>query len=452
MSVFASILGACLFLSAGDGRTPQAPAASDVYVKPTAPLDDRVQPEKITSSEPPALASALIQPMPPAHRIATRIEQVPMSKEHWEKAHAALQKGLEYLRKSQDPNGAWLHKAMTTVTDQPEKPVPMAVAVTAMIVKAFEQARTSDQEDVTAALALRYILSARQEDGSFDPSNTIGNYVNSVVASALASTENHHYSDQLQAAIVWLKKGQWDHAEGISPEQDWYGGAGYGKHGRPDMSNTQMMLEALYDAGVSPEDPAVQRATAFLARAQNLKSANNAAWAQAGANDGGFVYTPANGGESMASEAAGEGRSGEKIAEGMPRSLRSYGSMTYAGLKSMLYAGLTKDDVRVRAAVEWIGKHFSFTENPGLGQQGLYYYLHVMSRALRAAQQDVITDESGKAHQWREELIDALVKSQAADGSWVNTANRWEETRPELVTAYALLALEEALKPVREVE
>ena len=28
--------------------------------------------------------------------------------------------------------------------------------------------------------------------------------------------------------------------------------------------------------------------------------------------------------------------------------------MTYSGLKSMIYAGLTKDDPRVKAAVQWI--------------------------------------------------------------------------------------------------
>lgn len=448
MSLFASLVVAAVL------SVPQTPApagAEAVYEQPTAPLDERVNPSKITTSEPPKLAP-LTAPMPPMHRIATRLEEVPMTKESWDQAHAALKKGLEYLRKTQGSNGAWLHQAAATVTDQPEKPVPMAVAVTAMAVKAFEQARTSEQPEVATALALRYVMSARQEDGSFDPSGSIANYVNSLVASALAATQNHHYQDQLHAAVVWLKKGQWDHTEGVSPEQDWYGGAGYGKHGRPDLSNTQMMLEALYDAGVSPEDPAVQRATAFLSRAQNLKSANPSPWAQAGADDGGFVYTPANGGESMASEAVGEGRSGEKIPAGQPRSLRSYGSMTYAGLKSMLYAGLTKDDARVQAAMGWIRKHFTFAENPGMKLEGLYYYRHVMARALRSAQEDVIVDEAGLKHPWRDELIAAIVKDQQADGSWVNSSGRWEESRAELVTIYALLALEEALKPTREVE
>ena len=39
--------------------------------------------------------------------------------------------------------------------------------------------------------------------------------------------------------------------------------------------------------------------------------------------------------------------------------------MTYAGLKSFLYAGVSKDDPRVKAAVEWVRKHYTVTENPG---------------------------------------------------------------------------------------
>ena len=67
--------------------------------------------------------------------------------------------------------------------------------------------------------------------------------------------------------------------------------------------------------------------------------------------------------------------------------------MTYAGLKSMIYAGLTKDDPRVKAAMEWIGKNWTLDENPGMqyadpsdpasAQSGLYYYYHTLARALR---------------------------------------------------------------------
>ena len=60
------------------------------------------------------------------------------------------------------------------------------------------------------------------------------------------------------------------------------------------------------------------------------------------------------------------------------------------------------------------------------------------------------TPKESSARNWRNELTDALLASQRADGSWVNSADRWQEGQPELVTVYALLALEEVLKPVTQ--
>jgi squalene-hopene/tetraprenyl-beta-curcumene cyclase len=121
--------------------------------------------------------------------------------------------------------------------------------------------------------------------------------------------------------------------------------------------------------------------------------------------------------------------------------LRSYAGMTYAGLKSMIYAGLSADDPRVKAAVGYIKKNYSVDENPGLGQQGLYYYYTVFSRAMSMLGQDKFEDSSGKSHAWRDELIAALAKRQNDDGSWVNKADRFMEGDPNLVTSYCLLAL-----------
>ena len=57
----------------------------------------------------------------------------------------------------------------------------------------------------------------------------------------------------------------------------------------------------------------------------------------------------------------------------------------------------------------------------------------------------VITDADGGTHNWREDLCRVLLSKQARDGSWVNEADRWYEGNPHLVTAYAILALQEAL-------
>jgi squalene-hopene/tetraprenyl-beta-curcumene cyclase len=85
-----------------------------------------------------------------------------------------------------------------------------------------------------------------------------------------------------------------------------------------------------------------------------------------------------------------------------------------------------------------------------VGQQGLYYYFHAVSRALAAAGWKNITTEDGVVHDWKEELVERLESLQRPDGSWVNPQDRWLESEAILTTAYSVLALEEVLKPVRD--
>jgi squalene-hopene/tetraprenyl-beta-curcumene cyclase len=412
-------------------------------------LDPRIDAKRITTLPAPTVSTVAdvvrASAPDPILRIAAKAETVGLTPTQYDAARRSIELGLKFLAARQTKRGTWFEKEAVEPTDMEPRQRAASVAVTAMALKAFAQAGALGDAAILArargaidaTLADPKAMEAVEKGG-------IGNYVMSSIASGLAAVGDADAKIGAQRAIRWLSDSQWDDAEGVDPTKDWYGGAGYGNGKRPDLSNTQMMLDAMHDAGVSPDDPAVQRALAFVARTQNRKSTNPAAWAQRGSGDGGFVYSPANGGESFASDAAGEGRYGEKLEV---KSLRSYGSMTYAGFKSMLYAGLSKDDPRVKDALGWIARHFTFEENPGLGQQGYFYYLHAMSRALHAAQLKSIADANGVAHDWRAELIAALASRQREDGSWKNTAERWEESNEELATIYAVLALEEALKP-----
>lgn len=429
------------------GTRPAAPSETTLRA-PDAPADERIDTSRITEQDVPPLPQQVLLPLPPDHRIAERANQVPIDIARWEKARAAIARGLAYLEHGQQASGGWMVDAAAAPTGNGAgAPSPVAVAVTALAVKSFVQYPPASAEagmQPPVARAIAFIAETRAADGSYE-GGAMTNYVTSTVVSALASVDEFAFSDEIRGAVTWLRQSQWDQTEGLNPRQDWFGGAGYGHHGRPDLSNTQMMLEAMYDAGLSPDEPAFQRALAFVSRTQNLDRTNAAEWA---GSDGGFIYTPANGGESMASEYAGEGRTGELLPEGAPRSLRSYGTMTYAGFKSFLYAGLSPDDVRVRAAYDWVRRHWTMDENPGMGQQGLYYYYHALARALRVAQQHEIMDVLDKKHNWRAELIDALAIRQRDDGSWRNDAERWLEGEPVMATVYAVLSLEEALKPV----
>jgi squalene-hopene/tetraprenyl-beta-curcumene cyclase len=126
---------------------------------------------------------------------------------------------------------------------------------------------------------------------------------------------------------------------------------------------------------------------------------------------------------------------------------RSYGSITYAGMLALVYAKVSRDDVRVRSAFDWAAKHWTLDENPGMGQEGLYFFFNVLSRCLSAYGQDMIPVPGGKFVDWRGALARKLITAQTVDpktggGFWVNPSGRYWENDPVLVTAYALLALQ----------
>ncbi len=313
-------------------------------------------------------------------------------------------------------------------------------AITAMVSKCFIQHKAHGPSDPLVEKALALVLTFKQEDGGIYADGLgLRNYYTSIALMALAAADNEKYKPHITKAQDFLKKLQWDGVEDIDEDNPWYGGAGYGRNKRPDLSNTQMMIEALKQSGLASTDPTYKKALKFIQRCQNLSASNDQAFAR-GSNDGGFVYTPAGGGESKA---------GTVVLEGKPR-LRSYGSMTYAGFKSYLYADLDRKDPRVQSALKWIQEHYTLDHNPNMpdaqSMQGLYYYYHVFARALRAWGEPVITDGSGQGHRWREDLCRKLISLQNKDGSWVNTADRWYEGNPMLVTAYAVLAMQTALE------
>ncbi len=414
-----------------------------VVSKPT-----HIDSSKMTSLPRPAIPTSLTPPPPVIRRIAQAASQVPVSQACFEHATRAIERGLAFLASSQSNEGGWMEGVPAQGSEAQRPSKAASSAVTGLVIRAFAQAGFREATSSVVAKAVSHMISQTHQGTRFspDPEGGLESYVASCCAVALASLEEPKHAERLQEIVRWLQRVQWDESEGINPEQDWFGGVGYGSKGRPDLSNTQMMLEALHEAEVKTDDAAVQRALAFVARCQNRKNSESAPWASAGSGDGGFVYTVANGGESFASEHAGEGRHGEKLPPGT-RSLRSYGSMTYAGYKSLLFAGLAHDDPRVLAALGWMQDHYTLSENPGLGQQGLFYYRLAVARAFAASGSNTLTDSKGTTHDWRCELISTLAGSQQPDGSWVNAQDRWMEGHADLVTAYAVLAIEEAIKP-----
>jgi squalene-hopene/tetraprenyl-beta-curcumene cyclase len=307
-------------------------------------------------------------------------------------------------------------------------PAITALAVTALV-------KTGTPVDTPAVQkGIESLLLFKQPDGGIHPKDSpVANYETSIAMVALAAcNKDGRYTAEIKAAEAFVKGLQWDDGEGKGESDPAYGGAGYGRKNRPDLSNTSFLIEALRSVGTGADDAAIQRALVFVSRTQNLDSPHNTTPFAAKNPDGGFYYTPAAGGESFAGTTPEGG-------------LRSYGSMTYAGLKSMIFAGLTKDDPRVRAAVEWLAKHYTFAENPGMGDAGLYYYLQTAAKALDTLGEETFTDAAGVKHIWRSELAEALITKQQPNGSWVNQNPRWMEGDSNLVTSYALLVLASCL-------
>lgn len=325
-------------------------------------------------------------------------------------------KAVAFLKSRQGQDGGW--------STQREPGITALVATSLLRSK-----RVSPNEPVIGS-AFRYLEKfVDSRDGGF-PGAAHANYTTCIALMAYREANaDGRYDEAIRKGQAFLKARQWDETENRPRTDAFFGGAGYGgRNDRPDLSNTAFFIEALRETGLPADDPALQKALVFVSRCQNQKSEfNDQPWAGL-VNDGGFIYTPANGGQSMA---GGDAKGG----------FRSYGGMTYAGLKSMIYAGLSTGDPRIESALKYIRENYTLEENPGMGQQGLFYYYHTVAKCLSVLKVDELVDGKGVKHDWRKELTEALGKRQAADGSWVNHADRFMEGDPNLVTAYALLAL-----------
>lgn len=330
--------------------------------------------------------------------------------------NAVFDKAATFLKTRQNDDGSFA-------------PRVAGPGVTALVVAGLLRNGVSVNDPVVAK-ALRYLeKNVKPDGGIYD--KMLANYTTSVALMALTEANaDGRYDTVIKNATAFLKTLQYDESK-VPDHGPMFGGVGYDGKGRPDLSNTQYFVEALLQAGVPKDDPAVKRALVFISRCQNLPGEHNdQPFAKLATPDdqGGLTYNPL---------------AGEKNPHRTPAGgLRSGGVMTYAGLKSFLHAGVTKDDPRVKAAVDWVRRHYTLDESPGQGQAGLYYYYHTFGKAMAALGEETLTDAAGQKHAWRRELFEALKKRQRPDGSWINEKDKaFAESTPELATAFAMLTL-----------
>ena len=342
----------------------------------------------------------------------------------------ALHHAGEWMLQNQNEDGSW-----------GRFPHPAITALGAMGV--YEERRSDHRRSRAVDKALAYLLSLQQADGSIYPagedqsqSGNYPNYTTSIALLALATVNRASDLEAMRRARKYLQGSQFKDRATVD-----FGGIGYGKTGRADLSNASWAAEALYFSDYLDREPFTATAQAqagqaalwhdlqtFLTQCQTLPSHNHSKSISTHPYDqGGFFYRP------------NESKAGERT--GLHNGFISSGSMTYAGLKSMIYASLPREDPRVRGAVSYLTLHYSVYQNPEMGLQGYFYYLHTMAKALDAFGDEIITDADGIDHAWRSEVLGELVRMQRDDGAWANANGRYMESMPALATAYAMITL-----------
>jgi len=324
-------------------------------------------------------------------------------------AKRSVDYGLHFLRKQQADNGSWSN----------------SVGITGLALRAFlESPRKYVEADgpfITKPIA--YILTHVKKNGAISESLQNVNYNTAVAITALKATQNPAYDKIISNAQKFLSGLQLDEDKDYQPSHKYYGGIGYGGDERPDLSNQYIAIEALKKTDFNPDDPVWNKALSFINRSQNNSESNDQAWAK---NDGGFTYMP------------GFSPNGET---------NSYGGMTHAGLISLLFAGVDKNDSRVQAAYQWIKNNYTLEKNPGaVNKQGLFYYYNAFAKSMFAYGEIEITDAKGVTHNWRNDLTKKLLHIQDKQGFWVNTNGRWWESDKNLVTSWSIIALNQVVR------
>jgi len=325
------------------------------------------------------------------------------------KAKRAIDYGLHFLREKQEDNGSWSN----------------SVGITAIAVRAFLESprKYTEADGPFITKPIEFILNHVKPSGAISETIQNVNYNTAVAITALKATNNPKYAEIISNGQKFIVGLQLTEKKDYKQEHQYYGGIGYGGDERPDLSNQYIAVEALKATDLDPNDPVWERALTFISRSQNNSETNDQSWAK---NDGGFTYMP------------GYSPNGET---------NSYGGMTHAGLISLLFAGVEKDDPRVIGAHNWIKAHYTLEENPGaLKNQGLFYYYNALAKSMFAYGSPEITDANGVVHNWRDDLAKKLLSIQDKDGFWVNTTARWWEGDKNLVTAWSVIALNYAVR------
>ncbi|MDA0577518.1 MAG: terpene cyclase/mutase family protein [Verrucomicrobia bacterium] len=343
-------------------------------------------------------------------------------------AAAAVDRGLDWLAANQKPDGSWSNG------DFP--------ALTALALWTFARAEHPRKDEVVEA-AVQFILTCVQTNGGIykevpgRKGGGLSNYNTAICMTALHATGRPDVTRVVQQARTFVAGSQY------MGDDEYRGGFGYDNSTQrtyTDLLNTYYSAQAMHatasveetrPAGEARADINWNETVRYISRMQSDANADPE-------NAGGVFYNPAD-------PKAGTSTNADGVVV-----FRAYGSITYAGLLALVFADVSREDVRVRSALKWAERHWTLEENPGLGQDGLFFFFHTMSRALDATGIDLVTRTDGNALNWRDAMARRLIAMQRIDpaggaGYWLNDTGRYWENDPVLSTAYCLLALDSIL-------
>ena len=228
-----------------------------------------------------------------------------------------------------------------------------------------------------SAKGYEFLLKNQKSDGGIYGKG-LATYNTALSVMALSQSGDKAHLPVIAKARRLLINQQQDYDRRGETDNLFDGGIGYGgSYAHSDLSNSHLAMEALYYSKKVLADTEFDESSEFdldwdaaidfVSRCQNSEATAKRLGDSIGLREqdkGGFVYFPGSTKSDMI-----------LLDDGKTTALRSYGSISYAGMLAFIYAEMDMDDPRLQSALKWLQANYTLEENPGNGCPGLVLLL-----------------------------------------------------------------------------